>query len=148
MACRTETKTIGDHDYSVTQWPATRSVVTKLSLIKVLGPALAKVAGLINTKSNKKSEEELDSEKASALSEGLQLLFANGSPEAITQLIKKSIVGISCDGSLITESSFETIFSGDDLLDVYKVFIFILQVNYASLMKGQLAESLLAKVSI
>ena len=143
MACKTETSEIGDHEYSVTQWPAEKSMLMKLRLTKAFGAPLAILMG--NHKDDPKSTTK-DQDDALALSEGLNSLFEASSPEELVSLIKSSVVGVARDGKRITDSSFNEYFSGDDLMEVYKVFIFVLRVNYANLFRGQLADRFLAKV--
>ena len=146
MACKTETKQIGDNEYSVTQWPATKSMLVKFKLAKTFGATLAIIAGQSDdSKTSKKKASEND---AKSLSEGLSTLFNNNSPEEIVALMKECVIGVGCNGSFITASSFDTLFSGDDLLEVYKVFLFVLKVNYANLMKGQIADRFLAKMQV
>lgn len=142
MSCETESKTIGDNEYSVTQWPATKAMTMKLRLIKAFGASIAIIAGQIKT------GDDLDNSDndANAFAAGLSSIFNNNSPEEIVSLIKESIINVSCNGTKITDSSFDQLFSGDDLLEAYKVFLFVLKVNYSNLMKGQLAEDLLVKV--
>ncbi len=144
MGCKTENNQIGDHEYSVTQWPASKSILMKLRLIKTFGATLARIGGQISSKS--KTKKDTSDQDAKALSEGLSTLFNDNSPEEITSLMKECVVGVACDGKRITDSTFDELFSGDDLLEVYKVFMFVLKVNYANLMKGQLADRLLAKL--
>ncbi len=133
MACKTETKQIDDHEYSVTQWPAEKSITMKFRLVKVFGASLTMLA------SENKNEVE-------NFSLAIQTLFSNTEPEELFNILKSCIVGTACDGRKITETSFNELFSGDDLMEVYQVFIFVLQVNYSNLFKGQLADRLLAKV--
>ena len=140
MGCRTESKMIGEREYSVTQWPATRSMLFKMKLIKTFGATLAIIVGQSSDSKNKPNDD------AKALSKGLSVLFETNSPEDVVTLMKDSIIGVACNGTKITSSSFDELFSGDDLLEVYKVFIFILQVNYSNLMKGQLGDRLLTKL--
>ena len=143
MACNTENRQIGSREYSVTQWPAEKSMLIKFRLIKVFGASLTCIMGSSTTSKTKGSSEQ---EEAKALSEGLSTLFANTSPEELLSLFKSCIVGVACNGTRITDSSFNELFSGDDLMDTYKVFAFVLQVNYSNLFKGQLAERFLAKM--
>lgn len=135
MAVKTETKTIDDKEFSVTQWPAERAILTKMRLIKAIGPA---IASLIKLEDGKEDD---------ALANGLNLLFENSTPEEILTLIKTCIVGISCDGTRISESRFTELFSGDNLLTVYKVFVFVLQVNYKNFLKGQSLSGILTAVT-
>lgn len=139
MACRTETTQIGENEYSVTQWPADKSILTKFKLTKVFGASLLL---MIPDKSKNKSEKD----ELSGFSEGLSLLFKNNSPEELFTIMKSCIVGVARNGTKITETSFNEVFSGDDLIEIYKVFLFVLKVNYSNLFKGQLADRFLAKM--
>lgn len=143
MTCNTETKQIGDHEFSVTQWPADKAILMKMKLGKAFGASIGKIASIALESTKKQTS---DSEQAQALSEGIAMLFESNSPEEITKLIKDSVIGVAVDGTKITETTFNQIFSGDDLMDVYKVFIFVIKVNYGNLLKGQKAEAFLAKV--
>lgn len=141
MSCRTETQEIGMAEYSVTQWPATKAIVMKMRLLKTFGASVAILAGGALGGKGK-------SEDTKSLSDGLHALFQDSSPEEIVALMKECVIGVACDGEKITSSSFEKLFSGDELTEVYKVFLFVLKVNYANLMKGQKAEKLLAKMQV
>ena len=145
MACKTESKQIGDHEYSVTQWPAEKSMLMKFRLAKAFGASLATIMGT-TSQTPSKGKKNTDQEDAKALSEGLSTLFQNNSPEELVALMKNCVVGVACDGKRITDTTFNELFSGDDLMEVYKVFIFVLQVNYSNLFKGQLADRFLAKM--
>jgi len=140
MSCKTESKQIGDHEFSVTQWPVEKAMLMKFRLAKTFGAPLASIIG--NSSDDKNSSDQDD---ALAISQGLSTLFQNSSPEDLVGLIKSCVIGTGCDGTRITETSFNELFSGDDMVEVYKVFIFVLRVNYANLFKGQLASRLLAK---
>jgi len=139
MACKTENKTIGEHDYSVTQWPATKALLMKARLAKTFGTSIALIGAAVTGK------DRDDAKDAKALAEGLESLFSN-SPEALVGLVKDTVIGVGCGDAIITDSSFEELFSGDNLLDVYKVFLFVLKVNYGNLIRGQSVELLLSKV--
>jgi hypothetical protein len=134
MTCETKNKEIDGIEYSVTQWPAEKAILMKLRLVKAFG------ASLMSLISKTDQDEE-------SLSDAISTLFENCSPEDLLALIKNSVVGVACSGTKITDSSFNSIFSGESLITVYKVFAFVLQVNYADLFKGQQVEELLAKVT-
>lgn len=136
MACKTETKQIGEREYSVTQWPVDKSILMKFKLVKALGPSLAKLA----------SASKEDSDDMSNLSESLSSLFENSSPEELVSLMKECLLGVAIEGKRLTDSSFNEVFEPDDIMEIYKVFIFVIQVNYANFLKGQLVENLLVKV--
>jgi hypothetical protein len=145
MACKTESKQIGDHEYSVTQWPADKSMLMKFRLAKAFGASLVTLMG--NSPQGSKDKKVTEQDEALALSEGLSTLFQTNSPEELVALMKNCVIGTACDGKRITDTSFNELFSGDELLEVYKVFIFVLQVNYSNLFKGQLADRFLAKMN-
>lgn len=143
MSCRTETKQIGDREFSVTQWPATKSMLMKLKLVKAFGVSLSK---LVSSTSNQTKSKKGEEQEIAALSEGLSALFESNSPEELVTLIKLCLEGVACEGKRITTTSIDEVFSPDDLLEMYKVFIFVIQVNYANFLKGQWADNLLVKV--
>tara|TARA_R110000851_G_scaffold96792_2_gene209937 strand:+ start:20945 stop:21361 length:417 start_codon:yes stop_codon:yes gene_type:complete len=134
MACRTENKEIGDHEYSVVQWSADKAMLMKFKLIKIFGPSLAMLAT---------EDGGSDSE---SLSKGLHKLFENNSPEDIVATMKECVLGVAMDGKRLTPSSYAESFSADDIMDIYQIFIFVIKVNYGNLLKGQLAERFLAKM--
>lgn len=139
MSCKTETKTIGDNEYSVTQWPAEKSLLIKFKLIKALGASLTALAGAFDKNA---------SDDMSIVSESLSSLFNNSSPEELVSLMKTCIEGTARNGKRLTGTSFNEVFSTDDLLEIYKVFIFVMQVNYGNFIKGQSVEDLLAKAKV
>lgn len=143
MSCQTETKQIGEREFSVTQWPADKAMLMKMKLAKTFGASIANIASIAMASDKKKSS---DAEQAKALSEGIAMMFQNNTPEEVTALIKSCVVGVALDGTRITETSFNEKFSGDELMDVYKVFFFVVKVNYGNLLKGQKLEGFLAKV--
>lgn len=138
MVCKTETKEINDIEYSVTQWPVEKSLLMKFRLVKAFGPSITE---LMNYK-----EGDTEAE-ATSLAKAISLVFDSATPEELLSLIKSCVVGVARDGKRITETSFTEHFSGDEMMDVYKVFMFVMKVNYGNLFKGQLAENLLAKTT-
>ncbi len=146
MACNTESTEINGRKYTVTQWPAEKALVYKMTLAKVFGPGIATIFGQLNAFSGDSEDPDVNAKQTDALAKGLALIFETSSPEEIVHLIKSSIIGTMCDEGRITESKFTELYSGDNLNEVYKVFMFILKVNYGNFFKGQKAEELLAKV--
>lgn len=114
----------------------------KLKLVKAFGVSLSKlVASTSNQTKGKKKEEQ----EVAALSDALAALFESNSPEELMELMRSCIEGVACEGKRITKTSIDEVFSADDLIEMYKVFIFVIQVNYGNFLKGQLVENLLAK---
>ena len=135
MACKTDTIIIDDKEFTVRQWPAQKSLLNKFKLIKAFGASLA-----LLTVANDESDT------METISDAISKLFENTSPEELVALMKDCIIGVGYNNKRITETSFDEIFSGEDLISTYKVFLFVLKTNYADLMKGQKAKSLLAKM--
>jgi hypothetical protein len=142
MACKTETKKIGNHDYTVTQWPAQKAILVKLKMVKIFGASLLILA---NDKGKQKSKRE-QANGSETFSDSFNALFENSTPEELLKTMTDSILGIMCDGKRMTLSNFDEVFSGDSLLEMFLVFLFVMKVNFGNLMKGQLAEDFLAKM--
>lgn len=138
MSCKTETKQIGEREISVTQWPVEKSMLIKLKLMKTFGPSLAKLLSISNEKS---SDVSLD-----VFSEGISLLFEHNSPEDLLAIIKLCLIGVAVNGRRLTETSINEQFSPEDMMDMYRIFLFVIQVNYQNFFKGQLVEGFLAKL--
>lgn len=143
MSCETENKQIGDHEYAVTQWPAQKALLMKFKLAKMFGPVFSILVPMLPDSKKQKADDQKELE---AFASAFEKLFATNSPEELVQLLKDCIVGSFRNGERITETTFDQIFSGDQLNETYKVFIFVVKVNYANLFKGQLADKLLASV--
>ena len=141
MSCKTETKMIGDKEVSATQWPVEKSMLMKLKLVKAFGPSLTK---LISISSDKKSSEL--SVSADILTDGISILFEHNSPEDLFALIKSCLIGVAVNGRRLTENSINEQFSPDEMMDMYRIFLFVIQVNYQNFFKGQLVEGFLAKM--
>ncbi len=145
MSCQTETKQIGDRNYSVTQWPAEDAILMKFRLAKTLG---APLAALMKNDLPHGTEDDRPSDgtDGQSLARSLSILFENSTPEELLAVVRDCVIGAGCNGKRITSTSFNELFSGDNLADVYRVFIFVLQVNYANLFAGLPGGSLLAKL--
>lgn len=141
MAVKTESTIIDDVEYSVTQWSCEKALTMKFKLTKILGPALAKLAATDST-----GGEGNNSQQLAAFGEALQALFMSAEPEEVVKLIKECLVGVARDGKRMTEHSINEFFTGDDLFSIYKVFGFVIKVNFSGFMKGQWADKLLASV--
>lgn len=141
MSCKTESTQIGNHEYSVTQWPAEKSVLMKFRLAKALGSSLSKIATALS--SNNVTKED----KMAAFSEGVSELFKNSSPEELSKLIKDCVVNGYCDGTMITETSYNELFSGDSIADLYKVFFFVIKVNYGNFIPARMGAKFQEEVN-
>lgn len=132
MACRTETKEIDGVEYSVTQWSAETALVMKFRIGKVIGPALAELM--------KTGAVALDD---NSILNAVAKLMDTCEPAELARLLKDCITGVAKEGRKITAETFNMAFDADSLLSVYKVFVFVLQVNYGNFIKGRDMEALL-----
>lgn len=136
MACRFESREIDEKTYTVQQWNATKALTMKLKLTKVFGPTFAMLF--------QKQGSDID------LSGALGALFEGRSVEDIVSLMTSCIDGVAVGDSRITTVNFDQYFDADNLMTIYKVFLFVIEVNYSKSF-GQWAEKIkgsLAKVQL
>lgn len=139
MGCKTETTEISGIEYTCTQYSAFDGMKYKMRVVKVIGPAISKLLPALKDGDNGQLE---------AVSNAVSSLFNAASPDEIVELIKEMLTNgnVRIGGEPINESKLIAQFSGDNLVDIYKLFIFVLRVNYAGFFKGQKAGELLTKV--
>jgi len=144
MSCKVENTTINDVAYSCTQYPAVEALTFKLKVIKVLGPAIGSIIPALS----KSDDEDNSTNQLSALTNGIEKLFESASPEEIIKLMVDMLTTghTKRDGKRLTESLFNEVYSGDNLSEAYKAFIWVLRVNYSAFFKGKGATDLLAKM--
>lgn len=140
MTCNTKNEIIDGVEYSVTQWPAEKAMVIKFQLIKLFGPSLA---AIINQQDN-----ELDGEVIGGI---VEKLFSSHSPEQMVSLMKDTMLGVGISGPELKARKFQSadfnlLFSGDAMVNAYKVFFFIVKVNYENLISGHRLGDTMAKV--
>lgn len=141
MACNTEELEINDVQYVCTQYPAIQGMKFKLKVLKTLGPVITEIIPMIG-------KDAEDGDQLSAISNVIEKLFQISSPDEIVDLIVEMMTtgNVKREGKRITEALFTEQFSGDNMMEVYKVFAFVLKVNYKGFFKGQKAKELLAQV--
>jgi hypothetical protein len=132
MACKTETKLIGDTEYSCTQMPPSLAGPIKFQLIGVFGSALKDIAEAMQLSEDKQS---------AVLISAVQSIIKDTGPTELFAFIKSLVLKTSvkkpgCEYERMTEPMFEEIFAADNMGDMYKVFFFVIQVNYAGFLKG------------
>lgn len=141
MACKEETTVVDGMEVYCRQMAAQDSLTMKFRLVKTLGPALAELPGLL---SDEKSEADEDVEKLEVIGKIIDSLFASSSPSEITRLIMDVINTANIDGSKMNDSLFDQKFSGD-IKTAYKVFAFVVRVNYADFFGAKLVQGLADK---
>ena len=105
----------------------------KMELIAMLGNTLPDIAAMAANKD--KSQQE----QISSFSNAAQKLFESASPEKVVDLIVRMLTSghTKRDGERLTESTFNSVYAGDNLSEAYKAFGFVIQVNYKGFFKGQ-----------
>ncbi len=148
MAIETKEKRIGDALYHVTQLPARRALRLKSKLIKTFGPSLAQLFMSYDEKTEKSHSEMTDEEKLDCLSinpvdkyrieeirkssivKGVQLLASSLDDKTFEDFVSELTQGVRRDGVELNSGIIDHVFAGD-LLNLYSVLFFILEVNYA-----------------
>lgn len=124
MAVNEDSKTINGRQYYVVQMPPTTALLVQLRLVKILGGAVGALAPALSSKSG------LDGAGRSAVMAGaVGALFANSTEEEVFGLMRDVVQTAKVDGERILMDKH---FQGQYLADVYKVFFWVLGVNFAS----------------
>lgn len=122
----TRDKTIDGHTISVTQFPGRIGFKYKLRLLKLMAP-FAKSFNTENTEFNL-LDMKIDAILLSNLANGLMEVL---DPEDNMDLILGLLASTRYDNKEITPVVFDMEFAGDFLI-VYKILVFVLEVNYGS----------------
>ena len=104
----TKEKVIDGATYSVTQLPARRALKLKAKLFRMFGPLF------ITSDAN-----------------NLQALCNSLDENKIESLVLEMLQQVRKNGQELTESTFDMEFAGD-MAGVYKVLIFVIEVNYGN----------------
>lgn len=134
MSCKTETREINGITYTVTQWPVETALEIKFRLMQIVGGSLGELAGLMDKDSG--GAEDLDK-----IGLAISGLFKSCPPKEMVSFLKEVVSSARADGELVSNSKFTELYQGD-LVTPYKVFFFVLKVNYSDF----LSESGVGKV--
>lgn len=121
------------HRVSVTPFMARKGLNLQLRLVKILGPA---IKDLITTdvmakiKSGEKNFE-LPIEK---LISAVESVLTGPNSDTLYSLIIELLSNSSVNGTNLTEEMFDVIFAKEYIL-IYKILFFVLEVNFADLLK-------------
>lgn len=124
MSTQTATTSINGRDYFVTQMAPTKAILVQLQLSKILG---ATFGALIPTLGDKSKAD--NGERMAAMGTAINALFAAASEAEIVDLISRVVSTASVNGTRI---NVDNDFQGEYLADLYKVFFWVLGVNYSS----------------
>lgn len=112
MACKQETKEIDGKQVFVRQWPASKAIDMQIYMMNTLGDHCI---GFI-------MEDEIDFKR-------LTYVLTNCDKLAFSQFVRECCLSARIDGKEITPSNFDVELSGD-MFFIYKVFSFVLEVNF------------------
>lgn len=111
MACKTETREIRGKPVFVRQWPANKAMSMQIEMLTVLGDdCLPFVLGDWNFGN-------------------LMYILQRVEKPVFMSLVKECIGSARINGVEINEANFDVEFSGD-IMNVYSIFSFVLEVNY------------------
>ncbi|MGF6139038.1 phage tail assembly chaperone [Pseudomonas laurylsulfatiphila] len=111
MACKTETREIRGKPVFVRQWPANKAMAMQIDVLTIMGDdALAFVLGDWNFGN-------------------LVYILQRVEKPVFIALVKECITAARVDGAEINEANFDVEFSGD-LMRIYSIFSFVLEVNF------------------
>lgn len=111
MACKSETREIRGKPVFVRQWPANKAMAMQIEVLTVMGDeCLAFVKGDWNFGN-------------------LIYVLQRIEKPAFIALVKECISSARIDGVEINEGNFDVEFSGD-LMNIYSIFSFVLEVNF------------------
>ena len=126
---RREEKQIGANTFAVNQMPAMRALKMSTRLGRLFGPAMAKLAG----SGPPASLLDVDT---SALSPAISMLFDGLTESEIESLTKELLATceVQIDGKWVELFGKNPVFDlvmGGDVLGIYKLIYFAVEVNYA-----------------
>jgi len=142
MPCKSEKRTINGHEYTVTQMPPSKAVPYHVELATLVAEVLGPMA---NTEANGQDAV------VEALSMAGPALRANLSPARFLEIARDWTGSglVHRDGELV---NFEQHFAGSDMPDLYRVMVFIAEVNFSDFFVGLdlsgLASAAMARASM
>lgn len=121
---KTEKTNIGDHEYSVRQWDATKAMMMQLKTAKYLGKAISVFAAGGDVTGN--------------LLGHIDEILDGVDEEKFIGFVKSVVCDAIRDGERMVLARFDEYFQGD-VMDAYKVFAFVLKVNFADFLGSVLS---------
>lgn len=111
---------IGENEYKISPWMATRGMGYMKRLTKVAGPSITALF--------KQEENESIDTAENAFGKAVELLCENIDKDDVVDLVKAIVSSVRCNGKDI---NFDTHFSAN-YLELFKLVFEVLKVNYGS----------------
>jgi len=132
MACETFKETINGRDYSVTQMPPSMAGPIKFQIAGMFGEGIKELMGVIGKK---------EDEQAAILFKVISKVVKENGHDEVFAFVKKIVCTVNYKGaddkmSRMDSTSFESLYAGDDLLEAYKVFLWVIKCNFSGFLKG------------
>lgn len=121
---KTEQFVVGDHEYTVTQWNATKAMVMKLRLAKYLGGLVQDVT---------KHSDNM----ANTMLANIQNILKGTDIDEFVAFIKEVSCSASRDGKKMMAAQFDMYFNGN-IMDAYEVAFKVLEINYKDFLESVL----------
>jgi len=137
MAVKDESCTINGRQYYVVQMAPERAIVLQLKLMKILGGAIGTLAPALTP--NSKTD---GMGRTAAMAGAISALFSNATEEEVFGLIRDVVSTAKVDGARIAVNEH---FQGEFLADLYRVFFWVLGVNFSSFFGAGGLDGLLDK---
>lgn len=134
MACNDATKTINGREYYVVQMSPLKAIPVQLKLTKIFSGSIGKLGAAMKGDWG---------QQATALGDAMASIFESASEEEIFTLIQTVVNTAKVDGKKI---DFNRDFQGEYLSDVYKVFFWVLGVNFSSFFGASGLDGFLTRV--
>lgn len=137
----TKERKIGELNISVTPWPARKAFKNQIMLGKVFGPSLRELGAAIKGATDTGIDSDAD---FSMIGQAFANLFEHLSESEAESVLKKLTDGVLVNNVEPTPEQFDTYFAGD-MMGIYKVIGFVLEVNYGSFLEKSGIGALLQK---
>lgn len=124
MACKEGMTTINGRSFYVVQMSPEKALKVQLKLVKIFSGSITKLGSMLKA--------DL-SEQANVLGEAINMLFKNSSEDEIYNFIKDVVETAKVDGEQVT---FGIHFAGENFPGIFKVFFWVLKVNFADFFGG------------
>lgn len=127
MSVKKEKEEINGKTYLCIQWDADTAFEMKFRIAGMISGSLESILSVVGT------DSEDDKAQGAAIGSAFNKLFKGNAPKDVLSLLKDVVC--SCrivdgkEGTKITQAEFPSLFQGD-LLTPYKIFLFVLKVNY------------------
>jgi len=122
---KTEQFTVGEHEYAVTQWNATKAMIMKLKLGKYLGSLAEDVT-------------QNSGNMANTMLANIKKILNTVNIEEFVGFIREVACSAARDGSRMSPARFDEYFSGE-LMEAYEVAFKVLEVNYKDFLASVLS---------